>query len=106
MTDLKESLKLLGTLISGYKTFQSTGKAPFEAWLAMRKLFVVTNGWSNDIFQFFYGLRHPCGPIPDLGTSIIKGVDETGLRQATEHLRTDGYYVFPQRIESQILDEL
>lgn len=106
MATVKEKLTLLKTFWSGYQTFQRTGKTPHESWLAMRRLFVETNGWFNDIFQFLYGFNKPYKPVQALEGSVLKGFTNRDVHEAVHRLKQDGYYVFPQRIKDKYLDSL
>ncbi|MDX2106505.1 MAG: phytanoyl-CoA dioxygenase family protein [Candidatus Melainabacteria bacterium] len=106
MFNLQESITAWKVFEDGYKTFKKSGRTPHEAYVAMRKLFVETNGWFNDIFQFFYGFNKKCGPNMPLGTSIIPNFSQADINEAVHNLRTEGYYVFKKRIPDQFLDKL
>ena len=88
MFKLKESIMAWRVFEDGYKTFKKSGQTPHEAYVAMRKLFVETNGWFNDIFQFFYGFNKKCGPNMPLGTSIISNFSQSDINEAVQNLLT------------------
>lgn len=96
----------LNVFWAGYQTFESTGQTPVEAYYAMRQLYVQTNGWFNDIFQFIYGLKKPYKPVESLKESLFSGFTGDNINQAVRGLKQDGYYVFPQRVGAEYLDAL
>lgn len=107
---LKESLQrkwtLLKTFWKGYQEFTKSGETPVESYYAMRNLYVQTNGWFNDIFQYFYGLKNPYKSVPSLEDSLLGGYTKQDIAQAVKRLKQDGYYIFPQRIADQYIEEL
>ncbi len=90
----------------GYQVFERTGKTPVESYYSLRRLYVHTNGWFNDIFQVIYGLARPYKPVKSLDGSLVKGFTKHDVKTAVQGLRRDGYYIFPQRIDSEHLDAL
>lgn len=106
MSSLKEKIETLETFLKGYKSFQETGETPHESYVAMRKLFVESNGWFNDVFQFFYGLNKPPGANFPLSSSILPNLNQREINSAVHALRTEGYYVFPRRIADEYLEPL
>ena len=103
---LAEKVALIKTFWAGFKTFERTGEAPYESWLAMRRLFVVTNGWFNDVFHKFYTRNRRPSPIPTLEGSFWKGFDNKQLKIAVDSLNRDGYYVFPQLLDDATIKAL
>lgn len=91
---------------AGYQIFKRTGQTPVESYYAMRRLYVHTNGWFNDTFQFIYGLANPYKPVKSLEASLFKRFTWHHVKAAVQGLRRDGYYVFPQRIDSEHIDAL
>lgn len=106
MSTLKEKIAIWKTFSEGYQTFKKTGETPHEAYVAMRKLFVESNGWFNDIFQFFYGWNKPCGPGASLQSSIFPEFSQNDIDLAVKGLNSEGYYVFPKRVPDEYLDKL
>lgn len=106
MASYAENLAAFKTFYSGYQTYLKTGETPHEAYVAMRKLFVESNGWFNDIFQLFYGLKNPGLPGPAAAGSVFTGISESHIKQAVEALDKDGCHVFPQRLPQAYIDEL
>jgi hypothetical protein len=105
-TVLTENVDLFRTFWEGFRTFEQTGEAPHEAWLAMRRLFVISNGWFNDIFQKYYGYNKPFSPVRSLEGSLWKGVTQPQLQEAVRCINRDGFYVFPQLLDSATIDQL
>jgi hypothetical protein len=106
MATYAENWAAFKTFCSGYRSYLQTGETPHEAYVSMRQLFVESNGWFNDIFQFFYGLKHQAKPGPDAACSIFTGTTEEHIRQAVADLDKDGCHVFPQRLPQEYIEQL
>jgi hypothetical protein len=104
--DLNENLSLLRVFLKGYNTFQATGNTPEEAYMAMRRLFVNTNGLFNDLFQQWPGFAARVRNQPPLKSSLVPGFDSNYLRRVVEHLRRDGFYVFPDLVDISTIDPI
>ena len=102
----KQNWPLFKTFRDGYETFLETGKTPVAAYHAMRQLYCKTNGRLNDIFQFFYALKHPYRPIANKSSKVLPGFGAADCSKAVQALNRDGYYIFPTKVPEAYLDEL
>ncbi len=110
MTDIEkwwqENKAQLWSFWQGYKEFQKSGETPLDSYYAMRNLYVKTNGWFNDIFQRLYSINHPAKPIKSFRNSFMCDVTASDVRAAVKGLDKNGYYIFPDRIPENYIDEL
>lgn len=107
MAKLSEKLALFKTFWEGFKVSEQTGQTPYDSWLALRRLYVETNGRFNDIFHRWYTLDKPPVPVlQPLSASAFSGVTAQEVDRAVRSLHRDGYYVFPQRLDGGIIDSL
>lgn len=106
MSNLKEKTAILKTFLDGYKHFKQTGETPHEAYVAMRKLFVLTDGRFNDTFQFLYGMNKSVGRDLPIESSLIPALEATDIQVAVDDLNNTGYHVFKKRIPEDVLDRL
>lgn len=103
---MRDILKHLKVFVRSYRVFKETFDTPLEGSLSLRWLYILTNGWFNDIFQFFYSLKHPMRPVRLPYQSLMPGYSEELVRKAVAGLRKDGIYVFEQRLPESLVDEL
>jgi hypothetical protein len=96
---------LLDTCLSGYKEFQRTGETPNAAYHALRQLYVQTDGWFNDAFQFIYGLQHPAVLRYPIQDSILD-INENACQEAVNGLKRNGYFIFKQKVAEKYLEPL
>jgi len=111
MSTTEEKLTTWKTFWNGFKTFQQTGSTPAPAYPAMRKLFVETNGWFNDIFHYLYCRNKPAKLLPtNLKSKINPGFlnlsDPGELDRALHALDTKGYYIFSNPLDGRYVQEL
>jgi hypothetical protein len=106
MSTPAETLAAFKTFWKGFKVFEKTGVATPEAYPAMRKLYVDTNGRFNDLFHFLYCLNKPYRPIGPNENKFLNLKGQNEIDEAVTALNKDGYYIFPQRLDDQALDQL
>ncbi len=80
------------------------GKEVF-GYMAMRRLFCATNGRLNDVVAWTHRLRHPPRAVSLEGT-LIPGLNAESLRQVVEALDRHGYYVFPEQLPADLVQQL
>ena len=89
----------------GFRTFKKTGKTPFESFMALRNLFVKTNGRFNDwcarILKITRGKLKNINAVGVLGNLATHEVEEIVGR-----LKEDGYYIFPQKLSREIINDV
>ncbi|MCA9806189.1 MAG: phytanoyl-CoA dioxygenase family protein [Cyanobacteria bacterium HKST-UBA02] len=106
MSSVAQKAALIKQCLDGFKVFEATGATPEQAYLAMRQLYVQTDGWFNDIFQLVYGMRHRRGAIPPLTASIFGTIDNGAIEDAVDAIKRDGYFVFPEKVPVSILESI
>lgn len=98
-------VKLLAKFVAGYGTFAVSSRTPRFAYDAMRQLFCRTDGRLNDAMAWLSGaVRRPYR----LGrcTGVLGTLDEREALRVAEHLRRDGFFVFPTRLAEDVCDRL
>lgn len=108
---MSENLTVWKTFWSGFKTFQRTGTTPEAAYPAMRRLFVVSNGWFNDVFHYLYCLNKPARSLPSKASILANDpglicFEPREIERALQALNKDGYYVLSNRLDKSYLDRL
>jgi hypothetical protein len=94
---LKDTVFLAGS----YLMFMLGRQNDSAAYQAMRRVFCLTDGRSNDILAALHRLTHPPYPITS-ASGIIDKLDAADIERIANTLRKDGYYVFPQRVPEEI----
>ena len=64
MSSLRDNMRTFETFWNGFRHFEETGGHLPDAYPAMRKLFVESNGRFNDVFHFLYNFNKPYRPMP------------------------------------------
>ena len=91
--------------VRGFRIFKKTGKTPFESFIALRNLFIATNGRFNDW----------CCGVLKITRTKLKNVQAEGVlgkldTQATKtiagKIKQDGYYIFEQRLSSDVIQDI
>jgi hypothetical protein len=95
---------LLESFIEGYVAYARSGDTPLPSHLAMRKLFVITNGAFNRAMREIHEVVHPPYQIQSTEGVLASEADE--LRTAREHIETDGFHIFSTRLPEPLVDEL
>lgn len=86
----------------GYKSFLENGITPKEAYVSMRRLFVLSRGKSNDDISSIiskkigkYDAITPSGVLGDLSTEEMS--------QMVVQMRHDGYYIFKNSLNDDMV---
>lgn len=106
MSTLTQKAALIKECWDGFKVFEATGATPEPAYLAMRQLYVQTDGWFNDVWQMLYGMSHRRRKLPPLSGSLFRTFDEAAVAKAVDSINRDGYYVFPEKVPAAMLDAI
>ena len=86
-----------------YYFFLNKLKTPFLVYVLMRKLFVLTNGLSNDLFSKVISLCRP----PRIAAStdgIIGTLDTKEIDWIATNIKRNGYHIFEQRLPLNIVN--
>ena len=97
-----ENVKLL---LRGVRTFKKTGKTPFNSFIALRNLFVKTNGRLNDWCASLFKITR--GKLKDVETKGVLGtLSGEEIKKIAKKIEEDGYYVFPQKLNDNIVNDI
>jgi hypothetical protein len=98
-------IRLLYLFLNGLKKFNKKRSTPQESYLAMRKLFVLTNGFFNDFFSLYLNVLYP-----KYKKNVMKGIlgnlSETELNNIVSQIKKEGYYLSNCRLDDQIIENL
>jgi hypothetical protein len=100
---LRHAVQDLLIVSTGAVLFRLTDRTPTMAYQSMRRLYWLTRGRSNRLLSRLLE-RRAAQPQPVSGVLGTLGADALG--QAAEHIRRDGYYVFPTKLSPEQCDEL
>lgn len=109
MEILKTSLRHIRSfirLVGGLFYYMFTGKTPFRAYHSMIALFCASKGYSNDILTWIVGLVRRPYVFPRNTTGFLGSVHGDEFRQALLSLKSQGYYVFKNRLPDDLCDRL
>lgn len=88
---------LVGRTARGYVDFRRTGSTPREAFRAMRDLYCVTNGRSNDVMGAMSGWLHP-PPSMSEASGVLGTASRADVARVADNIRLKGYHVFDRRL--------
>ena len=91
--------------LGGLAAFVVTRKTPLPAAISMRRLFVLTNGRSNDVAGKVSGLLHRPYEIPR-ARGVLGELSQDDARRAADLLKRDGFVVFDTRLDPETCDEI
>jgi hypothetical protein len=86
-------LKDFARLGGGYFRYLWTDRNDATAYYAMRRLYCVTRGRTNDALALLHRVTHRPYPV-DLGRSLIANLDGRRVAEVVRQLDTNGYYNF------------
>ena len=91
----------------GYLLFKMNGTTWWKAYVAFRRLFVITKGGSNDDMSEKLSREYPPQKLGTM-SGVLGDIDETKVKAIVEQIDRDGYYIFdinlPQEKISKLLD--
>lgn len=106
MYTLQEKLSIFKVFWKGFRTFEQTGQLSEEAYPAMRKLYVASNGWFNDIFHFLYNIGKRFRNAPITAGKFLNFNNPSEIETAIKALDRDGYYVIPHLLDEEQISSL
>ena len=90
---------------SGYETFEKSGRTPPSAYAAMRRMFVLTKGKSND--EISETIEKNVGKYEGLSKKGILGdLSDIELQHMVLKMKEDGYFIFDAKLPEEIVDEI
>jgi hypothetical protein len=101
----REAARDLALFGKGYLSYLLRRKHDPASYLAMRRLFCVTNGRFNDALAYCHRAAHPQCHV-DLRGSLLPELERGGLARAVRALGRDGYHVFDRRLTGEMCQAL
>ena len=87
----------------GFKTLKRTKQTPDQSYYSMRKLFILTNGRSNDVISKLISTKY----YKDVDFRGILGIEsERELDHIVNDITENGYHVFKQKLPAPIVDSI
>jgi hypothetical protein len=90
---------LYKTINSGISEVDKTGKTPVEAYNAMRKLYVITNGASNE--KLNQKLRTPGYQNIPWDKGVLNFKSEADFKGAVQSMKENGFYIFDAKLSTE-----
>lgn len=88
---------------SGFRSLKRTKRTPDQSYYSMRKLFILTNGRSNDIISRLISTKY----YEDLDFKGILGInDKRELENIVNDINQNGFHVFDQKVPKQVIDSI
>lgn len=89
----------------GVRVFKKTGKTPFDSFIALRNLFIRTNGRLNDWCAAFFKITR--GKLRNVEANGVLGkLSDNDVKQIANKIEQDGYYVFPEKLSDDIVNDI
>lgn len=89
----------------GYIPFLMSGRNDKKTLFSLRRLFCATNGRFNDALTWWNRLGRKPYAV-DTGDSIIPQLDSKRTQTIVRAIESDGYYIFPTKVPSDIVNGL
>lgn len=89
----------------GVMTFRKTGITPFESFIALRSLFVRTNGRLNDWCAYLFRVTR--GKLKHVEAHGVLGkFNEAEVKKISKKIEEDGFFIFPQKLSDEIVNDI
>jgi len=98
---LKQKVRLiLATLrfARGIQHFRKNGETPMKSYYAMRDLYSLTNGRSNDLISWLQMLRHPKN-LEVIPSGILGKLSNFEVKNIAAEIKKNGYYISSNKID-------
>ena len=100
---LRSVAKDAQVVYTGFKTLKRTKRTPEKSYLAMRNLFVATNGRSNDIISRLISNSR----YNDLRYEGVLGLKtKNDVEAVITDIQKNGYHVFDQTLPDEMISEI
>jgi hypothetical protein len=100
---LKNIARESKTVYSGFKALNKTKRTPDYSYLSMRRLFVLTNGRSNDVISRLVSKKF----YEDVKLDGVLGIRNTKeLENVVNDINENGYHVFDQKLPDATIDAI
>lgn len=100
----KKKRHLEKTINDGLKELDRTGKTPHEAYTAMRSLYVITNGRSNE----YYNQKLKTAGYPDIpwNQGVLGFQSESDFKNAVRSMKENGFYIFEKKLDAASVEQI
>ena len=99
-------IKDIRTFLKGYSVYKKEKQTPEAAYLSMRRLFSKTNGRFNNIAATLETAFLPRYKFDQQVTGILGTLSLGEVKQVSQAIRENGFYIFPRPLEQEKVDEL
>ncbi|WP_216700273.1 phytanoyl-CoA dioxygenase family protein [[Leptolyngbya] sp. PCC 7376] len=92
-------------LLAGVIYFKIWKKTPHKSYIAMRKLFVLSDGRFNDCISTIQKIRHPkyTNIIPN---GILGNLSNENIKSIAAQIKKDGYFISSQKLDQNTIDRI
>lgn len=103
LRDLRRTAQNIKAVYKGFKILKQSKKTPDFAYTAMKKLFVQTNGRSNNLISSLIRERG----YADISSDGVLGIkDNFNLKKIVSDISTNGYHIFKSKLPSEVVDAI
>lgn len=89
----------------GVRTFKKTGKTPYDSFIALRNLFVRTNGRINDWCALLFKVTR--GKLKNIeANGVIGNLTNHEIKEIARKIEDNGYYIFPQKLTEDLVGDI
>lgn len=99
-------IKDIRIFLKGYSAYKKEKQTPEAAYLSMRRLFSKTNGRFNNIAAALETAFMPKYKFDPQVTGILGTLSQDEIKQVSQAIRENGFYIFPRPLEQEKVDEL
>src|SRR5688500_14816112 len=103
MKKIIEILKNGRNVYKGFKKLKETKKTPDFAYTAMKKLFVQTNGRSNNLIS---SLIREKGYSNISHDGVLGVKDNMGLKKIVSVISRNGFHIFENKMPGEVVDRI
>jgi hypothetical protein len=103
MKTMLQILKNINTVYKGFNNLKKTKRTPNDSYMAMRNLFVQTNGRSNDIISRLVSNKG----YTDLDVNGVLGINNrTELDSVIQDIEENGYHLFSSKLPDEMVQAI
>jgi hypothetical protein len=100
MKRMLQILKDINIVYKGFNNLKRTKRTPNDSYMAMRNLFVQTNGRSNDVISRLVSNKG----YKDLDIRGVLGINNRAeLEQVVQDIEENGYHVFSNKLPDEMI---
>ncbi len=95
----------LNLFLTGYDNYEKTGETPRDAYVLMRQLFCLSNGFFNDLCAD--GISSANRPyIVENPDGVLGKLSDVSIENIISSISRDGFYVFQEKLPENIVNTL